>query len=102
MSSRELVLEEIEEHKGELVLDLFKVVKLEGFYEDGRDYFYVFRSLDKGRYHSSCVGGFAPLKGLINEEYYSNLMRAFDSNLPRWTEEELRQLFTEFTDRAIE
>lgn len=71
--NKKKILKEIEEHEGELVLDLFEVVKLVGFGEDEDDYYYRYLSLDRGLYRSSCVLGFMSLKGKLDDDNYKRL-----------------------------
>ena len=81
LGSRKRITKEINKHKGELVLDVFEIVSLEGFHEDEEDYYYVFRSLYKGVFRSSCVGGFTPLKGRLKKEEYKELERLWELNV---------------------
>jgi hypothetical protein len=80
-------MKEVKKHKGELVLDFLEVVRLEGLDEEPvivpEDFYYVFYSINKGRYLSSCAGGFTPLKGLIKDKDYKYIKRQFDLNVER-------------------
>ena len=76
------ILEFVEKHKGELVLDLHEVVKLVGFEDiENDDYYYVCLSLIKGKYLESCVGNLYPLKGVLPDNEYDELIRVFDLNI---------------------
>ena len=79
MSKKE-ILEEIEQYIGTLVLDMFDVVRLEGFIEDDGDYYYIMRKIKGGIYCSSCVLNFIPLKGKIDDDEYNALERQFEMN----------------------
>jgi len=83
MNNKKIILKQIKKHNGELVLDLFEVVKLEGFYEDEEDYYYIYRNLIGEKIYSSCVGSFIPLKSQLNRKYYNELLRIFNLNLPK-------------------
>ena len=85
MASKKYFEKKVEEHLGELVLDSFEVVRLEGFADGEDDYYYIYRSIDrgvnKGRYYSSCCMSFVPLKGKIKKAEYKNLVRVFNLNI---------------------
>lgn len=74
-SNRELIIAEFEAHKGEFVISWDKVVRLIGIVDSiDDDYYWLFfdgRKLSM----SSCVGGFIPLKGKIDEKDYDELIR---------------------------
>lgn len=78
--SKKKILKRIEEHKGELVLDLFEVVKLVGFDEDKHDYYYRYFCLNRGHYRSTCVLGFVTLKGKVDDDDYKRLEAVWKSN----------------------
>jgi len=80
VGNKEKILKVIKQHKGELVLDLFKVVRLKGFYETEEDYYYVYEQIPGETFYSSCVGSFIPLKGKIDKEHYDELVRVFGLN----------------------
>jgi len=75
------IVEFIEEHKGELLLDFTTVVKLVGFFEDENDYYYECISLNKGVYYKSCVGAFYTLKGVLPDKEYDYLVHFFGLNV---------------------
>jgi hypothetical protein len=79
--SKPRILEFIEKHKGELLLDFHEVVRLVGFDEDDQDYYYVLHSLKSGKYLESCVGALYPLKGVLPEKEYDCLVSIFDLNI---------------------
>ena len=85
MASKKHFENRVKKHLGELVLDLFKVVRLEGFYDGADDYYYIYRDIDrgmnKGRYYSTCCCSFVPLKGKIKKAEYKNLVRVFNLNI---------------------
>ena len=85
MASKKHFENRVKKHLGELVLDLFKVVRLEGFYNGEDDYYYIYRDIDrefhKGQYYASCLGGFVPLKGKISRAQYRELVRVFNLNI---------------------
>lgn len=72
----------IKKHKGEVLLYLFDLVRLDGFYEDELDYYYTVMSLHDGITHESCVMRPILLKGFIPKKDYDSLRRIFDLNLP--------------------
>ena len=50
------------------------------FVIDGEeDYYWVYDSR-KGIYHSSCVGGWIPLKGFVEQEKYDRMVRIWNLN----------------------
>jgi len=75
----------VKKHLGELVLDGFEVVRLEGFYDGEDDYYYIYRTIDrgvnKGRCYSTCCCSFVPLKGKIKKAEYKDLVRVFNLNI---------------------
>lgn len=83
MNNYKRIMKEVDKHRGELVLDIFEIVRLEGFHEDEDDYYYVFRTLYKGVIRSSCVGGFTPLKGRLRKKEYKELERVWELNVIR-------------------
>ena len=85
MASKKHFENYVKKHLGEMVLDGFEVVRLEGFYDGAEDYYYIFRSIDrgvnKGRYYCSCCISFVPLKKKIKKAEYKNLVRVFNLNI---------------------
>jgi len=73
--SKESIIEEFEEYKGQFVInDEWEVVRLIAVADDGWDYCWVYWDGMKIIW-TSCVGGFVPLKGKIDERYYKNFIR---------------------------
>lgn len=70
---------EMEPYQGTLVLDLFDVVRLVDVIDDEDDFYWVYDT-KKGIVHSSCVGGWIPLKGHIQDKSYENLVRIWNLN----------------------
>lgn len=66
-------------HLGELVLNLFEVVKLVGVVEDDDDCYWVFDT-HGGQVRSSCAVSWAPLKGRLLDEEYERLLRIWEIN----------------------
>jgi hypothetical protein len=79
MTRLEQLRSELEPYKDTLVLDLFKVVRLVDVVEDEDDYYWVFDS-ENGIYHSSCVGMWSPLKGILNNNEYKRLVDIWNLN----------------------
>lgn len=80
MDTKEEILKEIENHKNELVLNFFEVVKLIGFCEGEEDYYYEVLSLKTGKTYLSCVGKLIWLKNVISNEDYNMLEHIFKLN----------------------
>jgi len=73
--SKESILAEFEEHKGQFVInDNWEVVRLIAVADGDLDYYWVYWDGMKISW-SSCVGGFVPLKGKIDERHYKNFIR---------------------------
>jgi hypothetical protein len=85
----------VEDHKNELVLDGFSVVRLLDFDEDPDDYYYVLVDPRKGKYHLSCACGITVLKGAVTEKDYDHLEHLWKYNVPSEFEE-LENPFEEF------
>ena len=80
--NKKRILKFVEQHKNELVLDLFEVVRLLGFYEDEDDYYYKVQSTGTtGVYFTSCVGRLYPLKGALSENEYNTINQIFNMNI---------------------
>lgn len=80
---------EIELHKGELVIDDNKIVRLNDVIDDGDDYYWVyndwvgFKGIDEkneGTYLGSCVGQHVLLKGFIPDNEYNRLVYSWNLN----------------------
>ncbi len=78
-SNKKLIKDKIKKYKNQLVLDGFNVVLLEGFAEDTEDYYYIYLG-ERGRYWSSCVGAFIPLKDFLPKKIYESLKYVFGLN----------------------
>ena len=77
-----------DKHKGELMLNYFEVVRLDGLADiPDDDYCYVV-SGEKGKHYISCVGRIFPLKGQLSDESYNEIERVFNLNIDRWLGED--------------
>lgn len=73
--SENSIIKEFEEYKGQFVInDNWEVVRLIAVGDDGWDYCWVYWDGRKMSW-SSCVGGFVPLKGKIDEKDYKKFVR---------------------------
>lgn len=80
MNTLEDLKAEVEPYKNTLVIDDFsRVVRLVDVIDGDDDYYWVYDS-EKGIYYSSCVGGWTPLKGFIEQENYDRLVRIWNLN----------------------
>ena len=71
---------ELEPFRNTLVIDDFdKVVRLVDVIDGEDDYYWVYDSR-KGIYHASCVGGWIPLKGFVEQEKYDRMVRIWNLN----------------------
>ena len=71
---------ELEPFKNTLVIDGFNsVVRLVDVIDCEDDYYWVYDSRE-GISHSSCCGGWIPLKGFIEKEKYDNMIRTWNLN----------------------
>ena len=70
----------IQEHRGELVLDFWEVVRLEEIVDGEDDLYYVYRPLRKEIHYSTCVGAPILLKGQISDKEYEHLEGMFLMN----------------------
>jgi len=75
---------EMEPFQGTLVIgDWDNVVLLKDVIDGGDDYYWVYFGRihnTKCEYHSTCVGGWIPLKGLIPDKDYNELVRVWNLN----------------------
>lgn len=78
--NKKLLIAEVKKMKGQLVLDCFKVVRLDGWAEDDDDYYWVLYDLKTGTYWSSFVGAIYPLKGVLPKKTYDYLTYIFKLN----------------------
>jgi hypothetical protein len=72
-------IKELEPYKNTLVIHFFKVVRLVDVIETEQDYYWVFDSFE-GIYHESCVGGWTPLKGFIDDKDYERMVKIWNRN----------------------
>jgi hypothetical protein len=79
MTTLEDLKKELEPYCNTLVLDYFEVVRLVDVIDGEDDYYWVYDT-KKGIVHSSCVGGWIPLKGKIEDENYDRLVRVWNLN----------------------
>lgn len=80
---------EILNHRGELVIDNYNIVRLEDVEDGGDDYYWCYNKWvgwkgmdeqDEGKYQASCVGGHIRLKGFIPDEEYDRLVYVWNLN----------------------
>ena len=75
----------VEAHRGELILNYFEVVRLDGLLDEPDDDYYFILSGKEGREnYLSCVGRLMLLKGFLADEDYNELERVFDLNIDQW------------------
>ena len=74
----------VEAHRGELVLNCFEVVRLDGLLDEPDDDYYYILSGKDGKHYSSCVGRPILLKGFLASEDYNKLERVFNLNIDQW------------------
>jgi len=79
MTTLEDLKKELEPYRNTLVLDYFELVRLVDVIDGEDDYYWVYDT-KKGIVHSSCVGGWIPLKGKIEDENYDGLVRVWNLN----------------------
>ena len=90
--NKPLILQFIEEHKGELLLTTHAtVVRLIGFAEDDIDYYWKVFSLETwDEQLESCACGLIPLKNVIPSKDYDYLKHFVEINEDMWREARLR------------
>lgn len=75
--------------KHQLVIDDFKIVRLDDVEDGGDDYYWVYnqwvgmKGIDEqktGKYQASCVGEFTPLKGIIPDDDYYRMVHIWNLN----------------------
>jgi hypothetical protein len=79
MTTLEDLKKELEPYRNTLVLDYFDVVRLVDVINGEDDYYWVYDT-KQGIVHSSCVGGWTPLKGKIDDKNYNQLVRVWNLN----------------------
>lgn len=87
MSNILSINKEIEEHRNELVIDGYNVVRLVDCVDDVDDYYWVYDSPEHPRdkktntlYLSSCVCKHTLLKGRLPDKEYNELVRIWNLN----------------------
>lgn len=80
-----IITEFVATHRDELVLDMFNVVMLKDFADDGDDYYYVVLG-SRGTYWTSCVGKLYPLKNVLPDDEYNRLLEVYKLNVEMWLE----------------
>lgn len=72
--------QETEPFFGQLVLNHFEVVLLQGTSQDAWDYYHAFVHFKGQIVHSTAVGTFYPLKGVLPDKQYNELVRVWNLN----------------------
>jgi hypothetical protein len=72
--------EELEPYRNTLVLNYFEVYRLVDVIDGEDDYYWVFDTMRRGIIHSTCVGGWIPLKGTLDDKKYQELVRIWNLN----------------------
>lgn len=72
--------ERLKLYKDTLVLNYFKVYKLNDVVKDHEDFYWVLRESQSRIVHDSCVGEWIPLKGVIPDKDYNELVRVWNLN----------------------
>lgn len=79
MADLKSLQEELLPYKNTLVLNHFEVVKLVDVIDGQDDYYWVYDTIH-GIIHSTCVGGWIPLKGVLPEKDYDYILRIWNLN----------------------
>lgn len=74
----------VEAHRGELVLNYFEVVRLDGLGDIPDDDYYFRLSGKDGATLLSCVGRMFLLKGFLPDGDYNELERVFNLSIEQW------------------
>ena len=74
----------VEAHRGELVLNYFEVVRLDGLIDIPDDDYYFRVSGQEGNTLLTCVGRVFLLKNNLDKESYAELERVFNLNIEQW------------------
>lgn len=82
MGNLEIIYNQVRKHGGELVIDGLEIVRLINMYVGEDDFYYEMYSKKRGKYHTSCVGCFVPLRGQLEESAYRYLEQIFVLNSP--------------------
>lgn len=72
--------EEVKPFIGQLVLDWYEVVLLAGTSQDEWDYYHTFVRYRGKVVQSTAVGTFYPLKGVLPDKQYKELVRIWNLN----------------------
>jgi hypothetical protein len=88
--NQKLIQEFVDKNKDTLVIDMFEIKVLRGWYEDNdpetMDYYWILQDIKGEFVQSSCVGEIIALKGVIPDESYDRLRSMFQYNLDRLNE----------------
>ena len=80
-----LIVNEVDSHKNELILNGWQVcLLLDGVADDGQDYYYRLIVPNEGILYHSCVGRLTYLKGKIGDDDYNYLYDIFKMNWHLW------------------
>lgn len=84
MATLESLQKELQPYKSTLVIgDFDNIVLLKDVIDGEDDFYWVYFGDVSGKrqeYHSTCVGGWVPLKGYILEKSYNELVRVWNLN----------------------
>jgi len=80
--NKSIILSEVNQYLNTIVLGFgdFTLYRLMGFYEDSEDYYYNMLNIEGAFSLHSCVGGFIPLKGKIDDDDYERVENVFELN----------------------
>jgi hypothetical protein len=85
MATLKELQDELAPYKGTLVIDeMWTVCRLLDVVAEPEDFYWKLKQPKRGTYLSSCVGGWIPLKGKIDDEEYKRLEHYFNINEPYW------------------
>lgn len=71
---------EIEPYKDTLVLVYFEIARLIDVIEEDEEFYWVLDFFEKGIVLTSCLIGWIPLKGKIDDIHYDELIRVWNLN----------------------
>ena len=87
------IVNEVFEHKNELVLEGWTVcLLLDGIADDGEDWYYRLVEPNEGIVYHSCVGRITYLKGKISDDEYDYIYNMFKMNYPIWKLRKISQI----------
>ena len=78
----------VDKHKGELILNYFEVVRMDGLVDIPDDDYYFRISGQEGETLLSCVGRVFLLKDHLDKESYDELERVFNLNIENWIKQQ--------------